>query len=229
MRHLIRPIEVSADTQVSSVWAIPDGYEATSGSAVILAHGAGNDMNHPFICYFHNAFAEGGFLSVKFNFSYMEQGRKAPDRMPLLEATWRAVIAAVKADSDLAPRRLFFAGKSMGGRVASHLVAQGVACDGLIFLGYPLHPAKRPEKKRAEHWGGINCPLLFLQGSRDGLCDLPILRLELNRLSSPRVLHVVEGGDHSFKVPRSTGRSTGQAWAEAAGVAVDWIRGADFR
>jgi len=219
-----RKILVTPDIQVSSVWAIPDDYRATDASAVILAHGAGNDMNHPFMSHFHLAFAEAGLLSVKFNFPYKEQGRKAPDRMPLLESTWRAVIRAVRKDAELAPRHLYLAGKSMGGRVASHLAAQEQACDGLIFLGYPLHPAKQADKLRVEHWASLSSPTLFVQGTRDPLCDLDVLKAELPRIPAPVTLHVVEGGDHSFKVPKSVGKSQDGVWQDVGTAVTIWIK-----
>jgi predicted alpha/beta-hydrolase family hydrolase len=163
-------------------------------------------------------------LSVKFNFPYKEMGRKAPDRMPLLENTWRAVIRAVRDDPKLAPKHLYLAGKSMGGRVASHLAAQGQACDGLIFLGYPLHPAKQIDKQRMEHWANLPSPVLFVQGTRDALCDLDVLKAELPRIPAPVTLHVVEGGDHSFKVPKSLGRSQDGVWQDVGTAVTVWIK-----
>jgi predicted alpha/beta-hydrolase family hydrolase len=225
MPQLIRSIEVAPNVQISSVWAVPEGYSHGAGPAVVLAHGAGNDMHHPFMAHFHQAFAAAGLLSVKFNFPYKEAGRKAPDRMPLLEQTWRAVVDAVRRDPDLAPGELFFAGKSMGGRVASHLAAAGESCRGLIFLGYPLHPARQPEDLRVEHWARLACPVLFVQGSRDSLCDLDVLARELPRIPGPVALHTIEGGDHSFKLPASAGKSQEDAWREADAAIVRWMAG----
>ncbi len=219
-----RSIQVTPGIQVTSVWAIPEVYRANRNVAVITAHGAGNDMHHPFMEHFHRAFAEAGLLSVKFNFPYKELGRKAPDRMPMLEATWRAVLQAVRDDADLAPKRLFLAGKSMGGRVASHLAAQGEACDGLIFLGYPLHPAKQPEKLRVDHWPGLNGPVLFVEGTRDTLCDLATLKAHLPDIPGPVSLYIVEGGDHSFKPPASLGKDQATVWNEATSAVSDWLK-----
>ena len=219
-----RKIIVDSKQEVSSVWAMPDDYVANSSSTVILAHGAGNDMHHAFMSYFHQAFAEAGLLSVKFNFPYTDAGRKAPDRMELLENTWRAVIQAVRTDSKLVPKQLFLAGKSMGGRVASHVVAKGEHCDGLIFLGYPLHPAKQTEKLRVEHWTNISCPVLFIEGTRDPLCDLELLKIEIKRFPAPTSLLVIEGGDHSFKVPKNLGRMGEEVLADVAFNAVAWLR-----
>ena len=221
MRLFERKIEVTPEQSITSVWAVSDSYDGQCG--LILAHGAGADMHHPFISHVHEGMAARGLLAVKFNFPYKEAGRKAPDRAPLLMATWRAVIAAVRRDRALAPQRLFLAGKSMGGRIASLVVAEGEPCDGLIFLGYPLHPPGKPDRLRAEHLARITCPMLFIQGSRDRLCELERLRQVLATLTAPVTLHVIEGGDHSFKVPKRMGRSEDEVWREIALVMGNWI------
>ncbi|BCX88546.1 conserved hypothetical protein [Methylomarinovum tepidoasis] len=218
-----RKIQVTDDKAVTSVWAVPDGYDRHRG--LILAHGAGAGMHHPFITFVHEQIATRGLLTVKFNFPYMEAGRKAPDRAPLLQATWKAVIAALRRDRELAPRQRFLAGKSMGGRIASLLAAEGEPCDGLIFLGYPLHPPGKPEKLRADHLSRIPCPMLFIQGDRDRLCDLARLRDVLKTLKAPATLHVIKGGDHSFKVPKRSGRTETEVWEEIVEVMSAWITG----
>lgn len=224
MQQQRRKIQVDSGVEVSSVWAIPDHYHGRAGSAIILAHGAGSDMEHPFISHFHQALADAGLLSVKFNFPYKEQGRKAPDRMPLLESTWRAVIHAVSVDQALSPQRLYLAGKSMGGRVASQVAARGEPCQGLVFLGYPLHPPKQTDKVRVEHWSKLSCPILFLQGTRDSLCDLSVLRTLLPRIPAPVTLQLIEGGDHSFKVLKSSGRTDALVWQEMVSALLGWLR-----
>jgi len=216
-----RRIAVGDDIAVDSVWSRPA--DRAPSWAVILAHGAGNDMHAPFLRVMQEGLARRGGVSVRFNFPYKQQGRKAPDRGPLLEATWRAVIAAARAEPGCAQLPLVLAGKSMGGRMASHVAAAGEPCAGLLFLGYPLHPARRPETLRSAHLPHIRCPMLFVQGSRDALCDLGLLRRELAAVSAPWRLHVVEGGDHSFKVPKKLGRSEARVWEEILEVATDWI------
>lgn len=225
MQTLKRKITVAPETSVSSVWAIPDDYGNSGRDAVILAHGAGNDMNHLFLCYVHESMARRGMLSVKFNFPYKERGRKAPDRAPVLENTWRAVIESVGQDDALRPRRLFLAGKSLGGRMASHLAAQGEECAGLIYLGYPLHPPNNTDRLRAEHLPQIQCPMLFIEGMRDPLCDLTLLDSVLGRLDAPITLHTIEGGDHSFNVLKRLGRTQEAVWEEVVEVMSDWIKG----
>ncbi len=202
-----RQITVTADTQVSSVWSVPSNYEAENGTALILAHGAGNDMDNPLLTAVHTELAQRGWLTIRFKFPYKERGRKLPDRAPVLEATWQTVIAAVRDDPKLSPKQMFFGGKSMGGRIVSQVVASGTGCAGLVFLGYPLHPANRPEELCAHHLPMIRCPMLFIQGSRDALCNLDLLKPLLNRSQGPAKLHVIEGGDHSFNVLKGLGRS----------------------
>lgn len=225
MTSQMRKIPLANGAEITSVWAVPANYDRQHG--VILAHGAGADMHHPFISFVHEQLAECGVLAVKFNFPYKEQGRKAPDRMPVLQEAWKSVIVALRGDADLAPQSLFLAGKSLGGRAASLLVAEGEPCDGLIFLGYPLHPPGKPERLRADHLARISCPLLFIQGSRDRLCDLALLRQALTQVQAPVALHLIEGGDHSFKVLKRLGRSEVEVWQEIVGVILAWISDPD--
>ncbi len=223
--QLTRPIGINDETVVSSVWALPRAYDRHCG--VVLAHGAGNDMDNPFLSHVHEQLADRGKLSIKFNFPYKERGGRAPDRAPVLEATWRAMLASIRADRELAPERLFLGGKSMGGRIASQVVAQGEDCAGLVFLGYPLHPARQPEKPRVEHLQRIRVPMLFLQGTRDPLCDMGLLEQTLSRLSAAVTLHRIEGGDHSFKVPKRSGRTEADVWGEIVEVITNWIEQGD--
>lgn len=219
----VRQITVSLDTHVSSVWSVPTDYQAQRDAAMILAHGAGNDMENPLLTAVHAALAQRGWLSIRFNFPYKEQGRKLPDRAPVLEATWRAVIAAIRDDPALSPKQLFFGGKSMGGRIASQVVAAGMDCNGLVFLGYPLHPANRPEKLRTQHLSTIRCPALFIQGTRDALCNLDLLKTSLGQLQMPVTLHVIEGADHSFNVLKALDRSQPEVQHEIIEVVSDWL------
>ncbi len=223
LRTLHRRLAVPDRPAVSSVWLLPQGYEGATGCALVLAHGAGSDMQHPFLSQVHRRLARSGLMTVKFNFPYAEQGRRAPDRAPVLEATWRAALDAVRGDARHAPRRLVLGGKSMGGRIASQVVAAGAACDALVFLGYPLHPAKRPEHRRTEHLRDIRVPMLFVQGTRDPLCNLTLLRPLLAALDAPVTLQVIEGADHGFAVPRSMGRSAESVLEEIVATVAAWI------
>jgi predicted alpha/beta-hydrolase family hydrolase len=222
MERLERTIEVESALPVSSVWCVPGDYTREHG--LVLAHGAGNDMSSEFLSFVHETLAARGALTVKFNFPYTERGARAPDRPPVLLATWRAVAASVRDEPVLAPRRLVLGGKSMGGRIASMAVADGEPCAGLVFLGYPLHPAGQPGRMRVEHLPRVRVPMLFVQGTRDPLCDMQLLERTLTTLSAPVTLHRIEEGDHSFVVPKRLGRSSEEVRAEIADVIERWLQ-----
>lgn len=179
-------------------------------AVVLLANGAGLPMDSPFQAAVAEGLARRGFPVLRFDYPYQERARaggprRAPDRAPVLEEAHAAAAARMR---ELFPaRRLLLAGKSMGGRMASHLAAKGVACDGLVFLGFPLHAPRKPSSARAEHFAAIAQPALFLQGTRDDLCDLDLLRAALARWGGRATLAVFEDADHSFRVPRRSGRS----------------------
>ena len=219
-----RRIVLPGGGAVSAVVALPSGFRRPGRTpAVILAHGAGSDMTSPFMSTVHTGLAREGWVTVKFNFPYTEARRRAPDPRPVLERCYRAVLEAVRADRALAPSWIAIGGKSLGGRIASYLAAAGAPVRGLVFLGYPLHPAGRPDALRAEHLPSIPVPMLFVQGTRDTLCDLDRLRPVLSRV--PRaVLHTIEGGDHSFRVPRRSGRTDADVWAEIVSVGSRFLK-----
>lgn len=223
-----RTIGIDGDLQVSSEWALPERYRAGANSGLILAHGAGNDMHQPMLSHVHQALADSGILTVKFNFPYKEAGRKAPDPPQRLKKAFKAVIERVASDVGLKPSLLFLGGKSMGGRIASELVASGHPAAGLMFLGYPLHPPGRPERLRAAHLEEIPCPMLFIQGSRDPLCNLAKLEEVLAGLQDRATLHVIQGGGHSFELPKRSGRSESEIWEEIIAVSARWIRKSRF-
>ena len=168
-----------------------------SKTCLIIAHGAGGPMYSPFISYFHKGLAEKGYLTVKFNFPYMEARRKIPDKREILETSYRKVIDEVRA-SKYHPERIFVGGKSMGGRIASQVVASGVDVEGLFFLGYPLHRPGQPETLRDEHLYRIEKPMLFLSGTKDQFAKRELLEGVVSKLGDRAEIHWIEGGDHSF-------------------------------
>ena len=168
-----------------------------AGTAVILWHGAGGDVDHTHIKALASALPEQGASVVRARFPYRVAQKKAPDRMPKLMDAAREMIVSVR--ETLAPDRLILGGRSMGGRVASMLAAEGDAVDGLIFLSYPLHPAGKEDRLRDEHLPRIDAPMLFLQGDRDALCKLNLLEPVLERLGDHPTLVVFPGGDHSMR------------------------------
>ena len=173
---------------------------------IILAHGAGANQTSPFMVSYAEALAARGIGTVTFNFAYSERGRRLPDPNSKLEACWRAVIETVRRRSRAPADKLAIGGKSMGGRIASQVAASGLGgLAGLVFLGYPLHPPGRPDRLRSAHLSAVRLPMLFVQGSRDAFGTPDELRPIIAGLQPSAEFHVVEGGDHSFKVPRSAG------------------------
>jgi hypothetical protein len=157
---------------------------------------------------------------ARFNFAYMEQGRKTPGPAKVSEQTFREVVDHLKGS--LAPEQVFIGGKSYGGRMASHIAAQGAGVDGLVFLGYPLHAPGRPENLRDEHLYAIDVPMLFVEGTRDPFCPLGTLEKVRARIKSSDLV-VVDDGDHSLKVRKSSGRDTQTAWRHAAASNAEWL------
>jgi len=220
----VRTIPLGEGRQVRMVVALPAGFTAGAAPAVILAHGAGNDMDAPFLSAVHAGLAAHGFVAVKFNFPYKEDGRRLPDRAPVLEDAFTRVLEAVRAAPEIAPPRIVIGGKSLGGRMASHLAAAGAGVAGLLLLGYPLHPAGQPERLRTAHLAQIRVPTLFFAGTRDPLCRLDLLRQAIQRLPAPVTLHVIGGGDHAFAVPKRARRAAAEVWTEIVQESVRWLR-----
>jgi hypothetical protein len=215
-------VPISGKESVSAVFAVPDEFK--SKTAVIVAHGAGNDMNNPLLVSFCENLAAAGYLAVRFNFPYKEHGRKAPDRPELLELAWQRVLHFIKEKSGQSLSRIFLAGKSMGGRIASEMLAKGsLASAGIIFLGYPLHPAGNKEKLRDKHLPLIQVPMLFFAGTRDSLCDQDLLKGVLRRLGAQAELEVIEGADHSFNLPKASALTGGQVYEKIARRSIQWI------
>jgi predicted alpha/beta-hydrolase family hydrolase len=179
---------------------------------LVLGHGAGAPQTHPWMVAMAEALAARGIQTVTFNFLYAEKKRRMPDRAPLLEATWRAALAAVR--THLGQTRPFIGGKSMGGRIATQIAAQpDVDVAGLVLLGYPLHPPGKPQQLRAAHLPHVRAPMLFVQGSRDPFGGPDELAPFLAGLAPGTRLFAIEGGDHSLAVPASlaAGREKGDA------------------
>jgi len=177
------------------MWIDPPGADAV----LVLAHGAGSGMRTPFMAGFAEEIGSLGVATLRFEFPYMQAGRRAPDRPQVLLDSWREAFA--EGVDGAAGRPVFAGGKSMGGRIASMAAAEGMPAAGLVFLGYPLHPPGRPEKIRDAHLPDVPVPMLFLQGSRDAFARPDLLAAVIARLG-PRAEYVeVAGGDHSFRVP----------------------------
>jgi uncharacterized protein len=204
---------MSIDTPRGSVTGIATG--GRGRPILVLAHGAGGGMETPFLQGFAEGLDAAGVTCLRFNFAYREAGRRGPDREPALRDVWSA---AFQVGAQMGTPA-WAGGKSLGGRIASMMSADGeLGADGLVFVGYPLHPPGKPERLRDAHLTDVPVPMLFLQGTADPFARRDLLESVLDRLGEKATLHPVEGGDHSFRVrggrPDDTG--TGSALGEAA-------------
>jgi uncharacterized protein len=202
---------------VNLLW---DGADS-AGTVLVLAHGAGADMNHEYMAYFARGLGSDDLAVCRFNFRYTDEGRRAPDKQPVLEATYNEIVEEVRAERS--PAKLVLGGKSMGGRIASHIVSDGTAVNGLVYLGFPLHPPGRPDRIRDAHLQKIKRPQLFVEGTRDPFCPLDTLADVIGKRRLKADVVVIKDGDHSLKVRKSSGRTTHQAWDEAITAIAAWI------
>jgi predicted alpha/beta-hydrolase family hydrolase len=222
------PSELTIDLGAGAVTtALVYEANAPAGAALILGHGAGAGQRSPFMMDFARAISTLGIDTITFNFLYTEQRRRIPDRGPALEACYRSVIGAVRASVGSAMRSLFIGGKSMGGRIATQVAAADprLPIAGLTLLGYPLHPPGRPTERRDKHLPAVSRPMLFVQGSRDAFGTPAELELVLATLSPAPVLHVVAGGDHSFKMGRRDPGAQAAAYDDVQRTMVEWMNG----
>ncbi|MCH8185946.1 MAG: dienelactone hydrolase family protein [Chloroflexi bacterium] len=210
-------VAVAADRTVTALMTQPEG--ESSGWRFVYAPGAGSNVHDPFGVHASQRLAAEGFSSVRFQFPYMEDGRRRPDRTSALEETWRMVIEAVRAPG----LRLVVGGRSMGGRIASHVVAQGVEVDALALFAYPLRPPWRPEQLRDGHLADISVPTLFCSGTRDAFAAPDELRSASSRVVTSSV-HLLEGADHGFSALKSSGRTRDDVWDEAIDAMLEWLR-----
>ncbi len=204
---------------VSAVWDHPAHDEPSGKTYLVLGHGAGGNLHTPGLAQFAEAMAGHGVGTVRFNFPYADAMRKVPDPQKTLEACYRAVAERVATRAS----RLLLGGRSMGGRIASHIVADGFPAAGLVLLSYPLHRPGQFDRLRDKHLAKITVPMLFLQGSRDTFARPDLLRLTLEKLSTA-TLHVLDGGAHSLNV---RGRAPEDVLAELVSTALAWIRRLD--
>jgi predicted alpha/beta-hydrolase family hydrolase len=215
-------IPLAGDESVSAILTLPLSEKKELG--VITAHGAGNDMENPLLEAFSDGLAKAGYPALRFNFPYKEKGLKTPDRPAKLEQTWEAAYRYFLEDSEADINYIVAAGKSMGGRIASQMAAEKkLPVEGLVFLGYPLHPAGDLSKIKDVHLYRIAVPMLFFAGTRDPLCDLPKLQTVLNKLEAPWKLDVIEGGDHSFHTLKSMGIAETDIFARIVKTAIKWL------
>jgi predicted alpha/beta-hydrolase family hydrolase len=211
-------IEVDAGRRVSGLLQMP----ARARCCYVLAHGAGAGMAHPFMTAVAEELAERGIGTLRFQFHYMEQGGRRPDPPALAQAAVRAAVARAGELASGLP--LIAGGKSFGGRMTSQAQVESplAGVRGLAFLGFPLHPAGKPSDDRAKHLLGVKVPMLFLQGTRDALADLDLLRPVVAKLGKRATLHLVDDADHSFHVPARTGRKDPEVRREMLDALAAW-------
>ena len=224
-------VKANAQDNVTAMLYL-SGKKNRSGVTIILGHGAGADQSSGFMRLFARGLSDRGLDAMTFNFVYTEQGRGVPDQKAKLESCFRAVIEAALSQKKLKGNRMVIGGKSMGGRIASQVVA--AACEqndplakeiaGLVFLGYPLHPPGNPAKRRTEHLPQIKMPMLFVQGTRDSLGSTDEIAPIVKELKLPAEIYVIEGGDHSFKAPKKFGRTQEEVYEAAMDAIVEWAK-----
>ena len=224
---MLRIQEVSfkayGDRETSGILLAPGSDPSKTG--IVIAHGAANDMNTPLLSRFAEGLSRSGYPTFRFNFLYRQEGGKTPDREEVLSQTWIAACRYLLESSGLDIRNLAAAGKSLGGRIAARASAEGLLPAGrLIFLGYPLHPPGSPEKARAASLMKVRVPMLFFAGTRDSLCDLGTLKSVLGGLHTDWELSVIEGGDHSFHVPKSMAVDEAEIAGRIVEKTLEWLR-----
>jgi uncharacterized protein len=215
-KHLRFPVENAGE--ISALLLLPP----KPNWLLILAHGAGAGMTHPFLESLSQELAAANIATFRYQFPYMEQRRHVPDRPAILTATVTAAIQAAQKAAPSVP--LLAGGKSMGARMTSTTASQHPLDQvrGLVFFGFPLHPPKQPANKRADHLAKVNLPMLFLQGTRDTLADLTLLRPVLANLAPRATLHIIDTADHSFHVLKSSGKSDPEILRELAQTTAAW-------
>ena len=212
-------IEIAPDSAVTGLWDTP----ARPKAVLVLAHGAGAGMTHKAMAATAEGLAARGIAVLRYNFPYMERGSKRPDTPRIAAATVRA--AAAEAARRAAGLPLFAGGRSFGGRMTSQAQSDASLPDvrGLVFFAFPLHPAGAPAVTRAEHLAKIALPMLFLQGARDALAEVDLLKDTVRRLGPRATLHLVPDADHSFHVPAKTGRRDADVMNEILDTAAAWL------
>ncbi len=220
-RDEARPVRIAIDDESSVSGLLHSPPDARA--CLVLAHGAGAGMNHPFMATVAEGLAARGIATLRYQFAYMEQGGRRPDPPALAQRIVRTVVARAAERLPGLPR--FAGGKSFGGRMTS--LAQAASplpgVGGLVFLGFPLHAARRPSDARGAHLSEVAIPMLFVQGERDALADPELLRPLVERLGERATLESIAYADHSFHVPKRSGRSDAEVLDAALDAVVEWI------
>jgi predicted alpha/beta-hydrolase family hydrolase len=213
-----KELTVEVETDTTTLAFDPD---ASSDVVFVCAHGAGGNMNDRSMLALARTLGDRGMNVVRFNFLYKEKKSGRPDAMPKLEKCYEAVVDSVR--KELQPRKLLIGGRSMGGRAASMLAAREFDCDGLLLFAYPLHPPGQPEKLRVAHLPSIRVPVLCFNGTRDAFCTPELMETALKSVKTNWTMHWLEAADHSFHVPKSSGRKDSEVLTEVADATTEWL------
>jgi predicted alpha/beta-hydrolase family hydrolase len=206
------------DAQTSVEYDAPAG---DSDTLFICGHGAGGNMSDRSVLAVTRELVRRGIGVVRFNFLYKENRSGRPDPMPLLKSCYAAVTDHVRREVN--PQRLILGGRSMGGRVASMLCADGIVCDGLLLLAYPLHPDGKPDQLRDAHLPAIKVPVLCFNGTRDTMCTPELMNRVLTRVTTSWTMHWLDGADHSFHVLKRSGRTDAEVLSEVGEAVAGWV------
>lgn len=217
-RLSIVPVVGDDDNELGVVSVSIEG-PTGADTAVVIAHGGGGTMDTPSIKVLQRHLANSGIRALRFNFLYSERGKKTPDRETVLISTWRSVADWTR--QMFVPKRLFLIGRSMGGRIASYLAEDQYPCDGICLLAYPLHPPGKPEKQRKKHLAKLSVPICFVSGTRDTFAKLELLKPIAKKLKAR--LHLIEGGNHGFRVPQKYGKTSTEIDDEVGKIVLEFI------
>jgi predicted alpha/beta-hydrolase family hydrolase len=222
-----------ASARETREWCVAVGAEQTSAiyqpatvnpkAVFVCAHGAGGHKADRGMERLAAVLCGNGFDLVRFNFLYREAGSRRPDPMARLTQCFEAVVTHARAQ--LGKQRLLVGGRSMGGRAASMMAAEGFPCDGLLLFAYPLHPPGKPGQLRVAHLPKIRAPVLCINGTRDAFCTRELMERALETVTAPWTMHWLQGADHSFRVLKSSGRSDAEVYAEIAEASSAWLAG----
>lgn len=216
-------IRVTEDTVVEGRVCTPEWWPSGRRVGVVLAHDAEGNIDQPNLVALQHSLAERGHLALAFNFPYAQSGKKRPDTQPVLERALRVAAASLMNDAENSPARLVLGGFGLGARVGAGIVAQGLKVEGLLCLGFPLHPSGKPNQQKAEALYRIICPMLFVQGSRDAHCRVDRLEQLLRSVGAPTRLRVIEDCGQGLGLIRKTERTPEEIWRETLDAAEAFI------
>jgi uncharacterized protein len=202
--------------------AVFDPAESSDAPVFVCAHGAGGNLNDRGLVQLSKALRASGLSIVRFNFLYRERKSSRPDPMPRLEECFSAVVEHTR--QEVSPRTLIIGGRSMGGRAASMMAAKSFPCDGLLLFAYPLHPPGQPEKLRDAHLPSIGVPVLCFNGTRDPFCTKELMETVLKKVTTRWGMHWIDGADHSFHVPKSSGRTDADVLSDVGTTTGAWVQ-----